>query len=95
MISILKKLKHHSKLLELYKFVTGRIEEAQLKQVASTLTLTTILSIVPAIAVIMAPRTIQRTNHGIYQRICRKGNRAHYLRCSWSCCIGYSLYRND
>ncbi len=54
MISILKKIKHHSKLLELYKFVTGRIEEAQLKQVASTLTLTTILSIVPAIAVIMA-----------------------------------------
>lgn len=54
MISILKKLKHQSKLFELYKFVTGRIEEAQLKQVASTLTLTTILSIVPAIAVIMA-----------------------------------------
>ena len=38
MISILKKLKHQSKLFELYKFVTGRIEEAQLKQVASTLT---------------------------------------------------------
>ena len=33
MISILKKLKHQSKLFELYKFVTGRIEEAQLKQV--------------------------------------------------------------
>lgn len=54
MISILEKFKHKSKLLELYKFVTRRIEQAQLKQVASTLTLTTILSIVPAIAVIMA-----------------------------------------
>ncbi len=43
-----------SRIWELYNFVTRRVEEAQLKQVASSLTLTTILSIVPAIAVIMA-----------------------------------------
>ena len=42
------------KLIQLYEFVAKRIEAAQLKQVASSLTLTTLLSIVPALAVIMA-----------------------------------------
>ena len=35
-------------------FVMERIDKASLKQVASSLTLTTLLSIVPALAVIMA-----------------------------------------
>lgn len=38
----------------LFKFAGKRIEKAQLKQVASSLTLTTLLSIVPALAIIMA-----------------------------------------
>ena len=42
------------KALAIYQFAAQRIEKAQLKQVASSLTLTTLLSIVPALAIITA-----------------------------------------
>jgi membrane protein len=45
------------KLIDLWEFASVRIQKAQLKQVASSLTLTTLLSIVPALAVIMAAFT--------------------------------------
>ncbi len=55
MLEIIKRaMDKETKLGKLIMFVRMRIEEAQLKQVASTLTLTTLLSIVPALAVIMA-----------------------------------------
>ncbi|MCD8338818.1 MAG: YihY family inner membrane protein [Burkholderiales bacterium] len=49
-----EQLKQHSKLVQLYKFVMERVQKAQLKQVASSLTLTSLLAIVPAVAVVTA-----------------------------------------
>lgn len=57
---IIRKIKYHplwGPLWDLGTFVSNRIQKAQLKQVASSLTLTTLLSIVPALAVILAAFT--------------------------------------
>lgn len=47
-------ISRQSRIYEFFKFAKKRIQDAQLPQVASSLTLTTILSIVPALAVILA-----------------------------------------
>ncbi len=52
-----KYLHRETRLGKLYHFVMQRIEQVQLKQVASSLTLTSLLAIVPALAVIMAAFT--------------------------------------
>ncbi len=58
MIKVVEKyLDEQSKLGKLYHFVMQRIEQVQLKQVASSLTLTSLLAVVPALAVIMAAFT--------------------------------------
>lgn len=57
---LIRKIKHHptwGPLWDLAIFVNNRIQKAQLKQVASSLTLTTLLSLVPALAVILAAFT--------------------------------------
>lgn len=47
-------ISRQSRIYEFFSFAKKRIQDAQLPQVASSLTLTTILSIVPALAVILA-----------------------------------------